>query len=57
MKTPKEIEKLAEEYANSIIPNPNHYLVPYLTSEDRWEEIKESFIAGCESLTKEEEKK
>jgi hypothetical protein len=49
MKTREEIERLAEEYANSIIPNPNAVFAPFATIGDRWEEIKEAFIAGQKS--------
>lgn len=39
----------AEQYANSIIPNANANDAPYCTTGERWEDIKDAFLAGQKS--------
>lgn len=42
-------EQLAEEYANSIVPNPDKHDAPYYTTRDKHEDLEAAFIKGYEA--------
>lgn len=45
--TTTDVEQAAEKYAYSQVPNPKHYASEYYTSGDKWDDAKDSFIAGA----------
>lgn len=45
----KSIDEIAREYADKKVPNANANDAPYYTTGDRWEDIKEAYLAGSAS--------
>lgn len=42
-----QVDKAAEDYAYSQVPNPQHYVSDYYTTGDRWDDAKDHFKAGA----------
>jgi len=43
------VKQKAEEWADKLIPEPYKHDAPYITTEDRWYDHKDSFIAGYDA--------